>query len=307
MAELNIAITGAAGVLGTALVVHLSKSTDSRVVALTTRSENEVRSRWAAEGGTEVCRSVEIIETAGIGVANGLQQAGNIDWLINCAFPRNRDGMELATGLNYQRAVFDAAAKAAVGAVFNISSQSLYRNDRLVPATETSQLDLDTPYATAKYATELIAQSALTDTPLIHGRLASLIGPKFQQRVVNKLIMRALNGHDLKISTPHVVFDYMDVRDAVEAISAVVRVRPEVGTRHLNIGSAVPMTLREVAEMVIAVANNEYGQSAALEIIDSSERRSSAMDCLKLQKEYGFRSQFNLVDSIRDIARLAHV
>lgn len=298
-----IAITGATGFLGTALIAHLTATPGVRVLALTSSTADAARARWSAAGAAVDWNSVQVIETSDRGVASALGATDGIDWLVNCAFPRNRGGAELAAGLEYQRSLFVAAERSGVHAVMNMSSQSVYRSDRTVPADESAELDLDTPYATAKYASELLAETALEGGRLVQGRLSSLIAPGFDQRVVNKLVRRAIDGHNLVITTPHIVFDYMDVRDAVRAIAAVMEVEPDHGVSTVNIGSGVPHSLGDIGRAVASVLTMELGLSTTVQVADSDEQRSSALDCTRLRELYGFEPQFELTDSIGDIAR----
>lgn len=301
---MRVAVTGATGLLGTALVTRLASANDVSVVALTSSTAEEAVARWNLDAHDDWdSQSIEVIETATRGVSDAVESAGRLDWVINCAFPRNRGGLELAAGLDYQQSLFGAAARSDVGAVLNMSSQSVYRGDRTKPAEEHSQLDLDTPYATAKYAIELLARTSLRETPLIQGRLSSLIAPRFEQRVVNKLVKRAMEGHDLTIKNPHIIFDFMDVRDAAGAICAVIGAERKEGVELLNIGSGVPYTLAEIADAVAAVVNKDFGRSTSVSIVDSDVRRSSALDCTRLNEVFGFLPQYSLTDSIRGIAR----
>lgn len=301
---MRVAVTGATGLLGSALVTHFAPSQDIDVIALTSSSSEDAHARWrAAADGEWNSRSVEVIETAPRGIVDAVEKAGRLDWVVNCAFPRARGGLELAAGLDYQQSLFSAAGRSEVGAVLNMSSQSVYRSDRAEPADENAELDLDTPYATAKYASELFAQVSLKETPLIQARLSSLIAAGFEQRVVNKLVRRAMGGDDLTITTPQVVFDFMDVRDAVSAIRAVIAKEPKVGVEYLNIGSGVPYTLGEIAEVVVAVVNEEFRRSVSVTIADSDERRSSALDCSRLNESFDFEPQYTLVDTVRGIAQ----
>ena len=53
-----------------------------------------------------------------------------------------------------------------------------------------------------------------------HYRIASLIGPGFDQRITNILIKNLINGIPLKVVDGAQVMGYMDVRDAANAIAA---------------------------------------------------------------------------------------
>lgn len=301
---MRVAITGATGLLGSALVTHFASSQDFTVVALTSRTAEEAVAQWSAATCHDWdSRSVEVIETAARGVSDAVKSAGRLDWVVNCAFPRARGGLQLAAGLDYQQSLFAAAARSDVGAVLNMSSQSVYRDDRTEPADENAELDLDTPYATAKYAAELFAQSSLRGIPLIQGRLSSLIAPGFEQRVVNKLVRRAMSGDDLTITTPHVVFDFMDVRDAVGATAAILAQTPVSGASVLNIGSGRPVSLGQIGETVAAVVRTDHRRDTSVAVSESDDRRSSALDCTLLRTRYGFEPLFTLTDTVRDIAR----
>ena len=79
--------------------------------------------------------------------------------VINCAYPRNSTGTVIADGLKYIQGVFEAAVENRAAAIINISSQSVYSQQRTEAATEDTPLCLESPYAVGKHAIELMLES----------------------------------------------------------------------------------------------------------------------------------------------------
>src|SRR5690606_2019047 len=127
---------------------------------------------------------------------------------------------------------------------------SVYDSSRTSPALEGDPLVLDSAYATAKYAVELMIDQVCRSSAVVHLRLASLIGVGFEQRVVNKMHAGALRTGRLRAQRTGQILDFMDVRDAARAIATVVQIEAWHGTSILNVGSSSPHTLIEIATIV---------------------------------------------------------
>lgn len=138
---MNLVITGAGGFLGRNLLEQGQKMfrKELKIIAVTGQKTD---SNIIAFGREEFFTGYQFNDT---------------DILINCAFPRNKDGFQMANGLDYIVRLLEKAA--SEGAVINISSQSVYSQKRLCTADERTQLSLESEYAIGKYATELMINS----------------------------------------------------------------------------------------------------------------------------------------------------
>ena len=117
-----IAITGARGFLGKYLLNKV-RETQHVVYALTSKP-NEI----VSEGKVIPIHKDKYIDVPW----------EEIDVLINCAFPRNTDGIMMADGLRYIQNVLLFAVEQGVKSVINISSQSVYSQKRKEAASSTS-------------------------------------------------------------------------------------------------------------------------------------------------------------------------
>lgn len=296
----TVLVTGAGGLLGSHLIALLANSAEHRVIASTSRAADAIRALWVERGADRgSAADVEIVFTDE--VAKYVTTA-DLDWLVNCSFPRNLGGSELARGLDFHDNMFAAAAEGGTGAVINVSSQSVYPSSRQHAVDEQADLDLDTPYATAKYATEVMLRSAFTGQPYMNARLASLIAPDFDQRIANKLVKRALAGKALKITASEQVFDFMDVRDAARALETIVRTGIVAGTETLNVGAGQPISLGDLARDVVDVVARDTPLTVECQVDGPP---SSALDNSLLMRSYRFAPAFSMRDSLRDIVAAA--
>ena len=144
--------------------------------------------------------------------------------IINCAFPRNSTGTGMADGLRYLQRLFVRSKECGVKSFINISSQSVYSQTREEIATEEIQVCPESPYAVGKYAAELMLESVFNGTGIVYTnlRMASLIGPGFDQRIVNRLVRQALAGETICFIESEQQLGFLDVKDAVRAISALL-------------------------------------------------------------------------------------
>ena len=304
---MRIVVTGAGGFLGCHLVPRLADA-GYEVIASSSQKPSHLRSRWGVELDGPVAGSVAVVPPER--TTEVLGEAGRIDVLIHGAFPRNLGGSQLGGGLDYNADLFAAADAAGVPLVVNVSSQSVYDAKRVDAASESSPLVLDTPYATAKYATEVMAARICSRSRVVNARLASLIGVGFDQRVVNKMVLRAADGHGLTVKGVDQAFGFMDVRDAADALIAVSTgaLRQGRGDQSpndvVNIGVNGDVSLRSIALLVADIARQEIGTSVA---VDESEAVNptctSALDVSRLATEYGFSAKINLEETVRDLFR----
>lgn len=286
---MRIAVTGSGGFLGTELLKQLSEMADVEVYAFSFECE---RSRDTYVTSDNIV-SVDNSEAAGFDYST-------VDVLINCAFPRNVNDESFASGLDFIQKVIEKAAHDHVGAVINISSQSVYSQVRTASADESFPPVLESKYAVGKYWSELFVNTVCRSIRHSNLRMASLIGAGFNQRITNKFAAKVISGEQITISGGDQLFGFLDVRDAAAGIIKAAFSNMEWEESY-NLGTNNAYTLREIAECSVAVGK-EFGLNALAPVCtDGGDWQNSALDCSKFMTHFQFEPQHLLVDTIRSI------
>ncbi len=233
-------------------------------------------------------------------------ELSDADMLFNCAFPRNCDGEAMARGLAFIDRLFAEAGRNEVCSIVNISSQSVYSQRDPKPATEEDRLCLESSYAVGKYATELLLEARCQRNKRTSIRLASLIGPGFDQRVVNKMVAKALNGEGLTVAENASRFGYLDVRDAAEALVSLCSESHTSDWEGVyNVGPSRSYTLTDIAQSVREVCRTflDGAATVGLEFAESNAPCVySALDSTRFRRLAGWSDRLSLEDSIAAIA-----
>lgn len=262
----TVVITGAGGFLGRNLL-SLLRTEDVKVAAVTSKSQEELYRLSGKSDWKE--RLVVVAQDDYEEIKRVLRDAS---FLINCGFPRVMDGSSLANGMKFISWLFSLAKQQDVNAVINISSQSVYDQHRSKPAVETDPVSPDSPYALAKYATELMLNWTCEGLPSTNIRLASLIGPGFNQRVINKMIISARERAQIDVNEQGSKFGYLDCLDAARGIIALLASNPDNWLTEYNLGAKRPYTLTELAT-IIKKRRASYGLSTKV-VVSQSDGKS---------------------------------
>lgn len=279
-----IAITGAGGFLGQYILKSVDKS-KNMVYALTSKTE-KVISTFNGQYGIKPINKEKYTEIPW----------KSVDVLINCAYPRGEGGVLIADGLTYIQNVMMNAVNEGVKAVINVSSQSVYNQRRNEAASEYTALDLETKYAIGKYATELLTNSICQEIRHTNIRMASLIGPEFEQRLVNKFVKQALDGNDLNIQGTQQFFGFMDVEDAANAILRVAEDEGEWNEVY-NLGIKGTYSIIELAEKVKEIVNKEI----SINIIEKDVWFNSEVEAKRFYERFDFLPQVTIEQTIKNI------
>lgn len=289
----KIVVSGAGGFLGRNLISRFLNCEGFEIVAITSKRPGFFGTDRVVMIGPEDWDAAH-------------SELSDADVLLNCAFPRNCDGEAMARGLAFIDRLFAEAGRNKECSVINVSSQSVYSQRDPKPATEDDRLCLESRYAVGKYATELLLDARCQRNKRTSIRLASLIGPGFDQRVVNKMVAKALNGEGLTVAENASRFGYLDVRDAVEAlVSLCSEFQTSDWEGVYNVGPSGSYTLTDIAQSVREVCR-EFLDGAAtigLEIAESNAPCIySALDSTRFRRLTGWSGRISLEDSIASIA-----
>ncbi len=284
---MKLAITGAGGFLGTEILRQLSAYSDVTVYAFTRAREKPASSFHSA--------TIFPLDNA---------ETDTFDWaavdvVIHCAFPRDTDAAQFASGLNFNERIYEFASAAGTDFI-HISSQSVYDAKRREPATETTPVVLTSPYAVGKYMSELAVNSHFAHTRHTNLRMASLIGAGFAPRITNRFAAKIIAGEPLEIIGGNQQFGYLDVRDAAAGILRLAFGREDWAPIY-HLGTSRVYTLTELAETAGKVAR-EFGYTPHITYRnDAAAWQSSALNCDLFSDTFSWRPAYDLEDTYRAI------
>lgn len=289
----KVVITGASGFLGRTLIKHLSDEGSFQIYALTSDPDALRQSVYYSNTffynrdffSDSVCAK-PVFENA---------------YVINCAFPRNSDGTNMAKGLDYINRLFYAVNQYNSHAVINISSQSVYSQKRTCTADESTILNLESIYATGKYASELMLDTICRDLPHTNLRISSLIGPDFNQRITNRLIDSIIANRKAKVSINDRRFGFMDVRDAAAAILSLFDTDLKIWKEVYCVGTGRGYTLVEISDTLMGLTEELLGFIPDIQKVKTDEMGCTSVSGNLLRRDSGFECQFSLCDSLRFI------
>ena len=285
---MRVAVTGSSGFLGKRLVSKLLSVPDIEIVAFT--SNVDMMKCDFQDKNVEIYNRNDFYG----------DQLNNIDVFVNCAFPRNNDGNEMAKGLGYISNIFQVAKIKNVGAMINISSQSVYSQIRTSFADEKEPICLESVYAVGKYASELLTNNMFRDIKHTNIRMASLIGPGLEQRVVNKLVNNALKEKMLYVSEDNMRFGFMDVDDAVEALIKIIHMTEIHWEEVYNVGVQESVTLVDMANS-IKQELRKRSLEVSIKLSKGTNVLNTSLNCSNFNSTFNFRPQYTLADTIKKI------
>ena len=288
----KIVITGASGFLGRHLVERLKDDEQYEVYALSSKPD-DLRDKIGGKNISYYHKnmlSTDMFEESIV---------------INCAYPRNSTGMAIADGLKYIQMVFEHAVEGGASAIINISSQSVYSQQRTEPATEETLVCLESPYAVGKYSVELMLESIckVSKTCYTSLRMASLIGPEFDQRIVNRFVKQALESGKLTVKRNQQRFGFFDVEDAVDGITSMLGTDELRWKSVYNLGGTGAYTLVDIAENVKNIVDTETGKKVEICVLDGDEKGNSELDSSLFFNDFGFKSSYSLGRSVGSIIK----
>lgn len=286
----RLVVTGASGFLGSNLCrVICTENFFDNVIALTHRV-NAMRLEFSTTDTIQIFGEDALV--------TGEVQLTNKDILINCAYPRAMNGVDVTSGLDYVESVFRLAASSKIKGIINISSQSVYDPQREHPATEDEMPCLTDEYAIGKYCMELLLRNVCKDIPYTNIRLASLIGPGFDVRVPNKMARNAINTGKIKVETNNQKFGYLDVEDAVNGLKLIALLDPLKWRPIYNLGSSKTYSLTTIAETVKEVLSKTHNLDILIEEKNGDAVLNTDLDSSRLISDVGEYQTHSLKESI---------
>ena len=289
----KIVITGASGFLGSHLLEKLMETESYRVFAFSSQPD-----KLKEKLGN---KNVEYLYKNDI-VGKYAEEILNDSVIVNCAYPRNYTGLEIATGLKYIKTVFESAVRNEAKAIINISSQSVYSQQRTEIATENTPICLENSYAVGKYAVELMLDSICrkADTKYTNLRMASLIGPGFNQRIINRLAIKMIQHEQITIVRQEKYMGFLDICDAVEAIMAIIKTPYLTWRPVYNVGNEKGYTVEHIYDVLASILKKKIVIDNPI-VETGSEISTTAVSYGQLHDDTGYVPMVDLEESINNI------
>ena len=299
---MRFAITGGAGFIGSHLVRRLvSNGHDVTVI------DNLVRGNMAnLDGVLESIRFEEVDIRDQEELDTALRGADGIFHLAALGFvPESWNDPALYRSVNVggTRNVFRIAGRRHIKVVY-ASSSSVYGNAQSIPIVESAERVPVSPYGRTKLDCEILAEECVGNgTRIIGLRYFNVFGrgenPNYA-RVIPRFLNKISRGE------PPVIFgdgshvkDFTFVQDVVEA--NVLAMHSGVGSGFFNIGGGRPVTLKQLARMLISLLG------ANVEPIHDRPRRGdpkmSAADITKAASVLGWKPKVSLEEGLQTLLR----
>ena len=230
-----------------------------------------------------------------------------IDIIVHTAFCRKSIGSELMDSLQFSDKLFQRAKYCEVGALVNISSQSVYDSEKESLPTEDEKCAPGYLYAFAKAASELLMQSIMCESKTNYTaiRLASLVGPsKFVPiNILYKFVENALEGNTIHIQGGKQNFSFMDVRDAASAIIQLIEIPNKDWNEYYNLGPEKQINIIELAQMAVQYAETVGCHPVEIKVKEDDTLLNAGMNSEKIYQTLNWKPQYRLQDTIAETGR----
>jgi dTDP-glucose 4,6-dehydratase len=264
----RVAVTGAAGFIGSHLVEHLlEREADvTAFVRYNSRSENGL---LATEHDrlTIVRGDVRDLETIS-GLVSDIDTVFHLAALVGIPYSYIHVGEVVAVNVLGTLNVMTAAKEVGVERVIIASTSEVYGSAQFVPMDETHPRRPQSPYAASKVASDAIAMSfhAAFGVPVTIVRPFNTYGPRQSDRaIIPTIISQALAREEVVLGNVTPRRDFTYVADTAAGFIAAAEARATIG-EELNLGTGADISVGELAQKIGELLGRD------LSVTESEER-----------------------------------
>lgn len=292
----TILVSGASGFLGIELVKQLLEGTDYRVIAITS-NKDKLLSRFKQSNNLLILNRSTWLEE--------IPEDTDIDILVNCAFPRSSEPEKLARGLDFTEQFIRESIELNIKKIINISSQSVYSQKEKSSTDETAPVKPESLYGMTKYATEKIVaslcESSNQSIEYSNIRLASLTGNELEVRMTNRFVKQALEGNTLVVNGGNQKVSYLEVRDAVEALIAMINTDSNVWKPTYNLGNYHYLSVLEIANSVKNIAGNYQINDINIEVNEGTSSFNNLINSESFYNDFQWKPKYTIPKMVEDL------
>lgn len=283
----KIIISGASGYIGK---IFIEKYLNDFEIIAVVRDKNKLK---------EFDNRIKIFEIEAFFEENNLR----VDYLLNLAFPRKSEIDILLDSFDFTYRLLDKSRELGVKNIINISSQSVYDINRKEEAFETDLVRPFSLYGISKIYMEKYFEDYAKKYNLnyLNLRLGSIIGIGFEQRFINKFILKYLNDEEININENGQKFSFLNVMDACEAISEIIKSENIKLNEVYNIGALDEYYISDVVKSIEKIVRHKFNSTINIENSNQQEKKTNKVNIEKLLKEINWKPKYKLDESIKEI------
>jgi nucleoside-diphosphate-sugar epimerase/biotin carboxylase len=298
----TILVTGANSFLGRAVLDALTVAQGvSRVIAVVRNpSRFDDTSEPFLPSGVECIDQRELL--------HGGFSIGCVDVICHLAFARPQHStLDLADSLKYTHLLTAYAMNYQIPGFINASSQSVYGTKRPPIWTEETPPAPETPYATAKLSSELLAANismSNSTSKVTSLRIARLIGPNPVLKtddLLSKYLNRLMHNEYIEVFGGSQQLDLVDVRDVADLIVILATSPYDKWPDTMNVGGGHPITVASLAELVALMAERNGMHRPDIIVDPDHIAPSFGMSIKKGENIFGWHPERNLERTVQDM------
>jgi nucleoside-diphosphate-sugar epimerase/carbamoylphosphate synthase large subunit len=295
-----ILFTGATGYLGRNLIEKLIENKETYEIWALVREKEKAQKILPAS----------VICFDNFDLTNGHFSLGNVDTLIHAGFARpHLSHAEISESIAFTSDLFKKAVENQIPNIINISSQSVYGQNEVTPWSETSKTEPNTTYGMAKYASELLLSEMANQYKHINYtslRLGTITGGAkglLDIGVTIKLVLKAIKSEKIVLNAGgKQIVETLDVRDAVDALIALLNSSNTNWKPIYNLGSSAPIELIDLTNLIVDIVSKETNLTKSeIEIKVEGSVLRFGMNCQNFYQDFDWSPTYSIKDSIKSL------
>ena len=294
--EKHLLLTGATGYLGRNLIDTLLESRAPYKIWALVRDKK--RAKLVLPNAIVLYDEQDVL--------SGKLSLGLVDTLLHLGFARpHKSNVEIAESLEFTARLFRNAVDNNIPNIINISSQSVYGQANLPPWTESTPVSPNSPYATAKYTSEVILNELTIQSKQINAtsiRMAGLTGGQkglVNVDLVSRFVKQIKNAEDLNLVGGTQIIERLDVRDAVSGLIALLNTESKKWKSIYNLGSGNTITLLELSKKIIHIGKHQYNLNGVkLNLEKKDVDMKFGMDISQIKTDADWSPKYSIDDII---------